>query len=131
MNADDTLLFVRVEFLQLHLCVPGLMELVKNKLTPADGSGTPKWAVFTAGGVGGVFYWALTYPTDVIKSTMMSDATEPAKRKYTGIVDCALKIYRDGGVKNLFRGFTPCLLRAIPANGVMIFVVDQCRILLG
>ena len=105
--------------------------MIKHRFTPADGSGPPKWAVFTAGGVAGVFYWALTYPTDVIKSSLMSDAAETSKRKYNGIVDCARQIYKEGGMKSFFRGFTPCLLRAIPANGVMIFIVDQCRIMLG
>jgi len=107
------------------------MEMVKHHFTPASGGAPPKWAVFMAGGTGGFFYWFLTYPTDVVKSSMMSDATELSKRKYSGYIDCAQQIYKEGGLKNFFRGFTPCLLRAIPANGVMIFLVDQCRVLLG
>ncbi|KAK2174263.1 hypothetical protein NP493_815g02070 [Ridgeia piscesae] len=109
----------------------GFMETVKHHFTPASGGAPPKWAVFMAGGTGGFFYWFLTYPTDVVKSSMMSDATELSKRKYSGYIDCAQQIYKEGGLKNFFRGFTPCLLRAIPANGVMIFLVDQCRVLLG
>ena len=112
-------------------CVPGFMEMVKHHFTPINGGAPPKWAVFVAGGTGGFFYWALTYPTDVVKSSMMSDATEVSKRKYSGYVDCAQRIYKEGGLKNFFRGFTPCLLRSIPANGVMIFLVDQCRVLMG
>lgn len=35
------------------------------------------------------------------------------------------KLYAEGGVPRLFRGFSPCLMRAVPANGVMLFTVDK------
>lgn len=88
--------------------------------------------VFTAGGFAGVMYWLLTYPTDVIKSTMQSDDIEKKNRKYTGIVDCAKKMYaNEGGIPRFFRGFTPCLLRAIPANATMLYTVEISRQLLN
>jgi len=83
---------------------------------------------FVSGGVAGVMYWAMTYPTDVIKSSMQSDELEPSQRKFRNIVDCARKLYRDeGGWKRFYRGFTPCMLRSIPANATMLLVLEKSR----
>lgn len=84
--------------------------------------------LFISGGVAGVAYWALTYPTDVIKSSLQSDELEHSQRKFRGIVDCAVKLYcNEGGWRRFWRGFTPCLLRAIPANATMLIVLEKSR----
>ena len=81
-----------------------------------------------SGAVGGFQYWFMTYPTDVIKSSMMADELDKSKRKYSGILDCAKKLYRrEGGLKRLYAGFTPCLMRSIPANATMFFVLETTR----
>jgi solute carrier family 25 carnitine/acylcarnitine transporter 20/29 len=75
-----------------------------------------------------LLFWALTYPTDVIKSTLQSDELERSQRKYNGIIDCAKKMYyNEGGMKRFWRGFSPCLLRAIPANAAMLYTVERAR----
>ncbi len=40
--------------------------------------------VMLAGGVGGVGYWVLCYPADIVKSAVQCDAIDPAQRKYKG-----------------------------------------------
>ena len=35
------------------------------------------------------------------------------------------KLYVEGGVARFYKGFTPCLLRAFPANGIMLLTVDS------
>ena len=38
---------------------------------------------------------------------------------------CMLQLlWGEGGVRRFYRGFTPCLMRAMPANGVMLLTVD-------
>jgi len=108
----------------------GFYELFKDGLTPEGGNvnNLAAWRVFTAAGAAGFLFWFLTYPTDVIKSTMQSDELEKSQRKFSGIVDCARKLYiNEGGIKRFFKGFTPCLLRAIPANATMLYVLEKTR----
>jgi solute carrier family 25 carnitine/acylcarnitine transporter 20/29 len=34
-------------------------------------------------------------------------------------------LWQEGGVKRFYRGFTPCLMRAAPANGIMLLTVEK------
>lgn len=44
----------------------------------------------------------------------------------TGVCCGAMqKLYAEGGVGRFYKGFTPCILRAFPANGVMLLTVDK------
>eukprot|EP01113_Clastostelium_recurvatum_P045378 TRINITY_DN7791_c0_g1_i2.p1 TRINITY_DN7791_c0_g1~~TRINITY_DN7791_c0_g1_i2.p1 ORF type:complete len:335 (+),score=41.36 TRINITY_DN7791_c0_g1_i2:129-1007(+) len=84
------------------------------------------------GGVGGFLYWSIFFPIDVIKSSIQTDAINKNERKYKGIVDCASKLYQEGGWRRFYRGYSPCLLRSVPANAVMIgtvaYVTDHLRV---
>jgi solute carrier family 25 carnitine/acylcarnitine transporter 20/29 len=57
----------------------------------------------------------------------MTDAVNPAQRKFSGFFDAAGKLYASGGVRAFYRGLVPCLLRASPANAGMLFTVDYVR----
>ena len=76
-----------------------------------------------AGAVGGVVYWT-TFPIDAIKSTVQSDHFDPAKRKYKGTLDAARQMYKRAGTKAFTRGFTPAILRTIPASAATFVVYD-------
>lgn len=65
-----------------------------------------------------------TYPIDVVKSAMMTDTLVKGERKYPNFLTTVSRMWAEGGVKRFFRGFTPCVLRAVPANGVMLYTVD-------
>jgi solute carrier family 25 carnitine/acylcarnitine transporter 20/29 len=43
----------------------------------------------------------------------------------------ASKLWAEGGVKRFYKGFTPCILRAMPANGVMLLTVEKVTGLLN
>ena len=44
---------------------------------------------------------------------------------------CMQKLMAEGGPSRFYRGFTPCLMRAAPANGVMLYTVDKVTQLLN
>ena len=58
-------------------------------------------------------------------SLHQSDSLNPSERKYRGIFHCASELYAEGGIGRFYRGFAPCALRAIPANGVMLYTVRR------
>ena len=111
----------------------GSFEIMKRKAAQYRGCETadlPAPYVIGAGGMGGVFYWLAIYPVDVIKSAMMTDSIDPAQRQFPNMVTAAKKLWADGGVKRFYRGFSPCLMRAIPANGTLLYTVDKVQQLL-
>jgi solute carrier family 25 carnitine/acylcarnitine transporter 20/29 len=68
-----------------------------------------------AGGGAGIAYWFSCYPFDVVKNKMMT-APDSSPPLYRNMRHCFSSIYKTEGVKGFFRGFTPCVLRAFPAN---------------
>ncbi|XP_029189604.1 mitochondrial substrate carrier family protein G-like [Acropora millepora] len=107
----------------------GFYELSRTMATPKGGTvqDLSPFALLAAGGTGGFLYWFLTYPTDVIKSSMQADDSTVEKRRFKSIRDCARQLHNEGGWKRFYTGFTPCLLRSIPANATLFFVVETIR----
>ena len=77
---------------------------------------------FMAGGIAGGCAWMSTFPFDVVRNIMMGDHIHPAKRRYTSVWHCGSSIVKTNGFMGLWRGLSPCLLRAVPVNGC-IFVM--------
>ncbi|KAL0481987.1 hypothetical protein AKO1_015058 [Acrasis kona] len=71
------------------------------------------YMLLMSGGIAGTTAWALSYPTDVIKSVMQADENRHIQRKTMRqyYVDC----YKRG---TLWKGLVPTLLRAYPVNAV-------------
>ncbi|PSC71230.1 Mitochondrial carnitine acylcarnitine carrier [Micractinium conductrix] len=83
-------------------------------------------SLVVAGGVGGAAYWLCIYPFDVIKSKLQTQNVFAADR-YTGVVDCGVRLYREAGWRALWRGFTPCFLRSVPANSAAFLTFESVR----
>lgn len=85
-------------------------------------------SLMSAGGIGGAAFWAAVYPADVIKTKIQTqNSFNPA---YSGIIDAARKIVAAEGIRGLYRGFTPCLTRAFPANSVAFLTYERVKQLL-
>jgi solute carrier family 25 carnitine/acylcarnitine transporter 20/29 len=73
-------------------------------------------ALIVAGGAAGTAFWIPVFPADVVKSRWQADT--PAAKQFSGVLDCAAQTWRAGGVRAMYRGFGPALVRAYPANAV-------------
>lgn len=79
------------------------------------GEKLPVGAALLAGGSAGFCYWLSCYPIDVVKARMQA-APDVSPPVYKGMTHCFRTIYRQEGYRAFFSGFTPCVLRAFPAN---------------
>ncbi|ETV87982.1 hypothetical protein H257_01378 [Aphanomyces astaci] len=86
---------------------------------------TPMHVYGTSGAVAGFAYWCVSFPLDTIKSVVQADVLDRRHQKYLGTMDCASKLYREGGVGRFFRGLSPCLLRAMPVNAVQFMSFEK------
>lgn len=80
-------------------------------------------AGLAAGGFGAVF----GTPADVALIRMQADKTMDAahRRNYKGVVDALTRITREEGLKGLFAGNTPVVVRAMALNVGMLATYDQ------
>ncbi|CAI6332689.1 unnamed protein product [Periconia digitata] len=78
---------------------------------------------FWAGGLSAQIFWITSYPSDVIKQKIMTDPLGE-QRRYAGWRDAAKAIHREKGWKGYWRGFTPCFLRAFPANAMALVAFE-------
>jgi len=88
-------------------------ELIQRSLAPnGDRSKLSVGNTLFAGGTAGVCNWLVAIPADVVKSRLQS-APEGV---YSGTMDVLRQLLRKEGVRALYKGAVPVLLRAFPAN---------------
>jgi solute carrier family 25 carnitine/acylcarnitine transporter 20/29 len=74
-----------------------------------------------AGSIGGILFWLLFFPIDVMKSSIQADSPWKENRKFKNTIDCYNKLMNEGGFKRFYKGFSPCMMRAVPANAVLLY----------
>jgi solute carrier family 25 carnitine/acylcarnitine transporter 20/29 len=108
-------------------CYFGVYELTKQ-LQVAPGQSKQDLGpgeLLLAGGCGGMAYWLSSFPMDTVKSSMQGDAMRRSERRYNGWIDCARKLYVEGGVGRFWRGIAPCLIRSFPANAACFYAYER------
>ncbi|KAH8400509.1 hypothetical protein KR222_002556, partial [Zaprionus bogoriensis] len=77
-------------------------------------------AAIVAGGLAGIFYWVGGMPADVLKSRLQS----APEGTYSGIRAVFVDLLKNDGITGLYRGFTPVIIRAFPANAATFFGIE-------
>lgn len=76
-----------------------------------------------AGGLAGMISWAVVFPVDVVKSRLQADGAN-GNFRYSGIRDCVVKSYREGGFGVFMRGIWPTVIRGFPTNAAIFLVYE-------
>ncbi|XP_012277169.1 mitochondrial carnitine/acylcarnitine carrier protein [Orussus abietinus] len=87
-------------------------ECLQRAMTP-EGGKLGLLSTITAGGLAGIANWIVGMPPDVLKSRLQ---TAPEGTYKNGIRDVFTQLMREEGPRALYKGFTPVMLRAVPAN---------------
>lgn len=99
-------------------------EICRRQFCALEGKDKPSTpAILLSGGLSGVVNWIVAIPFDTIKSRIQ---TAPAGM-YKNYLDVLTQTVEKEGVQALFRGLTPALLRAFPANAACLFGVETAR----
>ncbi|XP_017859144.1 PREDICTED: congested-like trachea protein [Drosophila arizonae] len=81
--------------------------------------------IFIAGAGAGICSALVTVPSDRIKVLLQTQpVTGPVM--YNGLIDTALKLYRQGGIRSLFKGTCACVLRDSP-TGVYFVIYEALQ----
>lgn len=67
--------------------------------------------LFAAGAFSGIFTTSIMAPGERIKCLLQIQHGGGAPQKYNGMVDCAKQLYKEGGIRNVYKGSFATLLR--------------------
>ncbi|KAI8969179.1 hypothetical protein BDF20DRAFT_980887 [Mycotypha africana] len=94
-------------------------EFTKRTLTKGNEANVLQLMI--SGAVGGIAYWTCCYPLDVVKSVVQNQPNPP---KGLYISQVMKHIYAVDGMRGLFRGYAPTVLRSVPAAGATFTVYE-------
>jgi len=77
-----------------------------------------------AGGMGGICLWLTIFPFDLIKSRIQVENSR------LGLTTMLLKIIREEGVRTLYKGLGPTLIRTFPATAALLFTIEKTRLIM-
>lgn len=83
------------------------------------------------GAVSGALGASLVYPINVLRTRLQSQGTSSHPPTYDGMWDVAVKTVKGDGVKGLFKGITPNLLKVVPAVSITYVVYDNSKRAMG
>eukprot|EP00669_Euglena_mutabilis_P009189 TRINITY_DN4121_c0_g1_i1.p1 TRINITY_DN4121_c0_g1~~TRINITY_DN4121_c0_g1_i1.p1 ORF type:complete len:313 (-),score=20.55 TRINITY_DN4121_c0_g1_i1:728-1537(-) len=97
----------------------------KNAMSTRIPQSTNMSQAVVAGWIGGCLFWASTFPVDLVKTRVQ------ACGKGTTAIAVVRDVWRVSGIRGFYRGFSPCLLRAGPANAIKFLGVEATLQVLG
>ncbi|KAH8409948.1 hypothetical protein KR009_001701 [Drosophila setifemur] len=86
--------------------------------------------IFVAGALAGICSALVTVPSDRIKVLLQTQTVSSGPLLYNGTMDTAVKLYRQGGIRSLFKGTCACILRDSPTGIYFVtyeFLQDLAR----
>ncbi|CAL8364897.1 unnamed protein product [Lota lota] len=110
-----------------YFCFFGAYELCRSSFAnymKCDKDDIGVAPIMFSGGFGGACLWLVVYPMDCVKSRIqvMSMST-----KQPGFFKTFMAITRAEGVRALYSGLTPTMIRTFPANGALFLGYELSR----
>ncbi|KAI0010623.1 mitochondrial carrier [Xylariaceae sp. FL0662B] len=79
------------------------------------------------GATSGAFGASVVYPLNVLRTRLQTQGTSMHPVRYTGIWDVARKTVRNEGVRGLYKGLMPNLLKVAPALSITWMVYENAK----
>ncbi|KAK3519117.1 hypothetical protein QTP70_017050, partial [Hemibagrus guttatus] len=81
---------------------------------------------FMAGMLAGVFTTVIVAPGERIKCLLQVQSTS-GQLKYTGPMDCAVKLYKQQGIRSVYKGTVLTLIRDVPSTGFYFLTYENLK----
>jgi solute carrier family 25 carnitine/acylcarnitine transporter 20/29 len=89
------------------------------------GNSTP-FELFNAGCFSGIFSTTVMTPMELVKVKLQLQFKSDVKQ-YSGALDCAKQIYKEMGIKGIYKGTASTLMRDVPGSGVYFAAYEIIR----
>lgn len=107
-----------------------------GRTSDSDGPGVSMGSSLSAGALAGLGAKLAVYPFDTTKKRLQIQGFELGRRAfgrtdtYSGMVDCLRKTFRQEGLRGLYRGLTPGLLKAVVTTSINFWLYEySCRLI--
>ncbi|MCL7041793.1 hypothetical protein MKW94_029424 [Papaver nudicaule] len=101
------------------------IDVVLWKKHEGDGQVIQPWQSMVSGFLAGTVGPVCTGPFDVVKTRLMAQSRSGNDMKYTGMVHAIKTIFQEEGLRALWKGLLPRLMRIPPGQAIMWTVADQ------
>ena len=105
----------------------GSYELFHRVFSPTgkrEGAGPV--AHFLSGGLAGIASWLVIFPIDLVKSRIQKNVSfVDSGTKFPTTIPVLLDVIRVGGIRQLYSGILPTLIRAFPAHSLNFLVYEM------
>jgi len=81
------------------------------------------------GAFSGAFGASVVYPLNVLRTRLQCQGTASHPRTYTGIVDVTRQTLKGEGIRGLYKGLTPNLLKVIPAVSIVSHCLPRFKVI--
>ena len=99
-------------------------EGIKRMLTTESGpTNLSTSTILLAGGLAGVVNWSIALPFDTLKTRIQQSQSKSS----TETLALTRSLIQNEGIRGLYRGLFPVLLRAFPANAACFFGMEESR----
>ncbi|KAM5533312.1 hypothetical protein V8D89_012986 [Ganoderma adspersum] len=104
-------------------------EALRGIVTPPGKTGAHR--KLACGALAGSISQTLTYPFDVLRRKMQVRGLDALGYKYNGALDALQSIARTEGIRGLYRGLWPNLLKVAPSIATSFFTYELVKEMLG
>lgn len=88
------------------------------------------WILLSCGAFSSIWGQTISYPLTLIRTKLQSQGIQQENKEFDGIRDCVKKIYKAEGVTGFYKGFTPNLLKSVPAVAISYTIFENCKAIL-
>ncbi|XP_030625533.1 mitochondrial carnitine/acylcarnitine carrier protein [Chanos chanos] len=85
--------------------------------------------IYLAGMLAGVFTTVIVAPGERIKCLLQVQSST-GQLKYAGPLDCAVRLYKEQGIRSVYKGTVFTLIRDVPSNGLYFLTYEYLKNLL-
>lgn len=96
-------------------------QAAQSYVAPGEKLSTP--ATFGIGAAAGLVTVLVTQPLDTIKTRMQSIE---ARKEYGNTARCAVRIFREEGVRTFWSGVMPRLARLVMSGAIVFTMYEKC-----
>lgn len=79
------------------------------------------------GGISGSTAISITYPTDLIRRRLQMQSFSPEVPRYSGIFDCAQKIFKKEGIFGFYRGLSISYIKTFPTLAIQFYTLETLK----